>query len=47
MRKNVQAAHLTIYPGRVYNAYIPSEKVGKIKGKDRKVYGRRKVLLPP
>ena len=47
MRKNVQAAHLTIYPGGVYDAYIPSEKVGKIKGKDRKVYGRRKVLLPP
>ena len=40
-------AYLTIYPGGVYNAYIPSEKVGKIKGKDRKVYGRRKVLLPP
>ncbi len=29
----MQAAHLTIYPGGVYNAYIPSEKVGKIKGK--------------
>ena len=32
----MQAAHLTVYPDGVYNAYIPSEKVGKIKGKDWK-----------
>ena len=27
----MQAAHLTIYPGGVYNAYIPSEKGGENK----------------
>ena len=29
LKKNVEASYLTIYPGGVYNAYIPRGMVGK------------------